>query len=129
MKLIKIVKAYSAARNIAPRKLEMRFNYAICKTLRQLQGDFEFYALREQELVKQFAKCDDKGEPIMDGNKFSFRDSESAAAYINAHRDLDEMEIEQDDYKRPRAPWPDDTEPEYVMALENFIDFAEPEDD
>lgn len=129
MKFIKIISAYNSAKHLLTMKLEKYFSYGVYKVVKRFQSDYDFYAQRERELVCKYGQCDEKGNPIInDENKFTFKDAEAAKRYALEHAELDNMEIELDGYVRPRVPWPDNIELQYILALEDFIEFVAPEE-
>lgn len=125
MKLIECVNAYVAAEILMKRDMDFKSAYALAKLKRRLAPHAVFYSREEMKLVREYAKKDERGEPVfVKEGEFAFEDSENAAKYREKLGELASMEI--DETIEPvtvRAP--ERITPEVIYGLEGLVRFEE----
>lgn len=125
MKLIEAVNAYMAAEEMSKEKWPYQVALAVVKVKRAVKDEVDFFVEKERELVDEYAAKDEKGNiRLTKAGTFVFKDPSQGPAYEAARRELSETEINlQQKVLRVRAPA--EIKPEYIEALEGFVEFTE----
>ena len=88
MKLAKIVNATQALQRIGQNKLPLKLSWRIDQTLDKLERHYQFFARKETEIFQTYKP---KG---VEGNRLIFETPEDAQGYQEAHKELEELEVE-----------------------------------
>ena len=125
MKLIEAVNAYMAAEEMSKEKWPYQVALAIVKVKRAVKDEVDFFVEKERELVAEYAAQDEKGNiRLTKAGTFVFKDPSQGPVYEAARRELGATEIDlQQKVLRVRAPA--EIKPEYIEALEGFVEFTE----
>lgn len=130
MNLLKYVAAYTSLVILMKKELPYKTAYELVKLKRQLAPKVEYYAAEESALVKRFAKCDERGEPIINGTRFDCRGDTPEEIAANT-REFERLRLElgsvsdDEEIERVKITLPDDVKisPEVIEALYEFVDF------
>lgn len=124
MKLIEKIYAYSAIGEMMREDWDFRFIYPLVCLMGDLSRDYEFFSLEERKLVAKYGKKEADGTVAVDGEGgFTFADIESATAYAEEHRCLEELEGEAP--PRLQLVMPGRIRGQWLRALLPFCDFKE----
>ena len=130
MKLIQYVTAHIALMTLMKKEFPYAASFKLVDLKRRIAPKVEFYTAEEQKLVCEYAKCDDKGRPIINGDRFDCRGetpeevSANAKAYEKKKLELCSVEDEEEQAKiKLKLPENVCISPEVVEALDAFIEF------
>lgn len=100
MQLIKLVNAEGLIESLADEKIEVSLSYKFMKFIQASANEVMFYKKRRDEIIKQYALKDEKGEILVDktngGIKFSPENKENIE---KAFKELSETEVSVPDIK------------------------------
>lgn len=124
-----VIKAYIACNALKDMDLPFKFSYALALLERQIEPVFKAYISAEDKYIKEFAKKDENGAVIY-GSKgeFSFESAFDKEKYDEALIEIKE-EAADIEIKKRKAKAPENISPKLLMALIDFIDFEEEEDE
>lgn len=130
MQLIKYVAAYTSLSILMKKEFPYKVAYELVKLKRKLVPKVEYYAAEEAVLVKRFAKCDERGEPIINGSHFDCKGdtpeeiTSNTRLFEHLRRELGAVE-DDEEIVRVKMPIADDVKiiPEVIEALADFIEF------
>lgn len=130
MNLLNYVAAYTSLMILTKKEFPYKAAYELVKLKRKLAPKVEYYAAEEAKLVRRFAKCDERGEPIVNGTRFDCKGEtpEEIAAntreFERLRRELGSVS-DDEEIERVKITLPDDIKisPEVIESLEEFIDF------
>ena len=129
MKLINAVNAHIAASDMYGFQWPYGLALALAKVKRRTEDETLFFVEREKELAMEYAETGGDGRMLItpDGT-FSFREPGMGAEYARRRRELCETEVCPEGWPL-RAAAPAEMRPEWIDALEGFIEFTEPPDE
>ncbi|MBQ8249063.1 MAG: hypothetical protein IJY93_04175 [Clostridia bacterium] len=130
MNLLQYVAAYTSLMILMKKEFPYTQAYELVKLKRRLSPKVEYYAAEEAALVKRFAKCDERGEPIINGTRFDCKGDTPEEVAVNTRefeclrRELGSV-VDDAEIERVKVTLSDDimVSPEVIEALEAFIDF------
>ena len=124
MKLMDLVKAYSAALDMGAVVWPYDLALALVRIKRAVAGDFEFFFEKEQELALKYAALDDDGNlRMLSPTRFTLRDPSLRVEYEAARSELCNTETGAV-VTRVRVNAPAEIKPEWLDALDPFIEFV-----
>lgn len=126
MKLMKAVRAHLAAEEMGRQSWPYDMALALVKVKKATKEDTDFFIEKERELVLRYAALDERGNVRMTpAGTFLFRDPALGGEYEKARRELGETEISGDRPAPFRVKPPAEIKPEFIEALEGFVEFTE----
>lgn len=129
MHLIQCVNAYTAILALSDRECDYKTAHGLVLLKHRLQPHVEFFALREMELVSEYAAKDENGRPdINDRGKFVFADPVKAEEYAARRAELGMVDV-QESFPLLHVSMPATIRPMYLEALEGFLIFDDKEED
>lgn len=100
MQLIKLVNAEGLIESLADEKVDVSLSYKLMKFIQAAANEVVFYKKKRDEIIKQYALKDEKGEILVDetngGIKFSPENKENIE---KAFRELAETDVAVPDIK------------------------------
>ncbi len=130
MKLIQYVTAHVALMTLMKKEFPYAVAYKLVELKRRIAPKVEFYAEEEGKLVREYAKCNDKGKPDIKGDSFECKGdtpeeiSANVKAYEQKKRELCAVEDEEDKTKiKIKLPENVCITPEVIEALDAFVEF------
>jgi hypothetical protein len=124
MRLIDVVRAYSAAVEMMALPWPFDLALAVVKVKQGAAVDAEFFVSKERGLVLEYAALDADGNVRLsgDGNRFVFADPARGPEYELARAGLADVEVQWATVMRVRRPA--EIRPDWLEALEGFIEFV-----
>lgn len=130
MNLLQYIAAYTSLMILMKREFPYTQAYELVKLKRKLAPKVEYYAAEEAALVKRFAKCDEHGEPIVNGTHFDCKGDTPEEIAANT-REFEQLRRElgavtdNEKVERVKVMLADYImiSPEVIEALEAFVDF------
>jgi len=96
MKLQKIMQSFQAVQSF----LDLSISYQKARILKKIydtmKSEVDFYLQEEKKLIHQFAKKDEDGNPVLNGNKIQFENTDSANKYLAEITKLNELDVSVD---------------------------------
>ena len=87
------VRAYSGILEVMDSEQTYEISHALVMAKRELDAHMEFFSEKEAELVRKYAKKDEKGEIVRDGNTVQI-DNTVFTEFKAEHDTLDGVEVE-----------------------------------
>lgn len=136
MKLIKIVKAYTAAeqmrwiqyyngKEMVKEERELPFEQAsvLVRIMTMFKSYYEGYISSEKSLANQYAKKDENGNIVINDGSIIFDTIENKRSFDNEIKTLKETEIEVDGLPM-QMPKPNTVKCSWLEALDGVIEFV-----
>jgi len=114
VKLIQIINAYMATTELMKRKLNNKLSYALYMLKKDIEPNYEFFSVKEQELVAKFGK---KGNDSVEWNS-----DEAKVNFVKERGELMDTDIDVS-IKTRKASAPEEIEGVFFEALDGFIEF------
>ncbi|MBO4265459.1 MAG: hypothetical protein J5922_05210 [Clostridia bacterium] len=125
MFLIKCINAYEAIGKLMDEKTDYKSAHALVCLRAKLKIHAEFFACEERALLCEFAKKDEKGNPIVDAaGNFEFEEGKDISDFYKRRDELCKTEAEIDDLP-VSVKIPEKISPSAVEALLDFVSFKE----
>lgn len=121
--LAECVRAYSGIMEIMDTEQAYDVSHALVMAKRELDPQVEFYSTQEADLVRKYAKKDEVGEIVRNGNSVQIP-NEALPAFQDEHDKLDAVEVEIKD--RVLKSVPEKIKPAVLDKL--FLVFTFPEE-
>lgn len=95
MKAIELIMIYNSLMKVKQTPIADFTKYRkVRKLMKAFEEEYIIYCEREQELVKQYAKLNSNGQPIINGNMPAFKSEQSERDFINAKNIINAETIE-----------------------------------
>ena len=125
LKLIDVFRAYKAASEMGGLQLPYGLALALVRVKRATEGEALFFIERERELALEYADLgSDGGLRMASQGRFALKDPLKAGDYEAARAELCGTEVEFPEWLRSEAAAPGEIKPDWLDALEPFIEFA-----
>ena len=119
MKLIRIINAYMVTTELMKRKLNNKLSYALYMLKKEIEPNYEYFSVKEQDLVAKYGKSGNDG--------IEWNSDEAKANFVKERGELMDMDIDAS-IKVRKAPVPDEIEGVFFEALDGFIEFEVDDD-
>lgn len=119
--LAECVRAYQAVMEMMVKDgCDFAFAHALVMARRELEPHMTFYGEKEEALIDKYAKRDEKGEIIRDGNRIQV---ENMPAFEKERAELNGVEVEISPRKVKKAP--ESLKPSVLEGLMLILEFPE----
>ena len=121
MRLEKCAEAFVALRALADKDMPYETAYAISRVMRELKGEFDFFAKQEIELMNTYGERGEDGRVMFGAGQWTVAHGKEEE-FLREREKLCSIEI---NYALPEqtAPPPEKISPRTIEALDGFINF------
>lgn len=122
MKLAEVINTILAIDALKETELDGKTAYALFITKKALLPHYEFYCEEEQKLINKYAKRDENGRIVSDGETIQFVSTEATKEFAAKRKELFNMEVDIE-FKRYKIMLPKTIKLVLLEALSSFFDF------
>lgn len=101
LKLTECVRAFQAVMEMMGEESDYTLAHALVMAKRELEPHVMFYGEKEEDLIGKYAKRDEKGDMIRDGNKVQV---ENMSEFLKERKELDGVEVEVTSRRMKKVP-------------------------
>lgn len=133
MKFSEITVMHQALLGVVNMTLPRKVSVAVSRNLSKIEKEITLYNSQREDIAGRYARKDEQGNYILDGNNYTFVSDENKEAFLQEAKELNETDIDIDfmKFRAEELDRCDEVErysiitPAQEMALEWMIDYGD----